>query len=180
MGMDANEDQSSLAQQWEAMMNVNGINETELEANPQAVFNVLKFQQRIYDNQGKINKPLPTPQPKRGAPTTRARGSPRGTPPMRGTRGAPRGISSPPRGRGTPPRGNVSPLRSRGAPRGVPRGSPRGAPRGANLTRGMSTGSIRGNMTVRGGGARGAPRGRGAPGGPTRKPEKVASAAVVQ
>ena len=53
--MDANEVQSSLAQQWEAMMNVNGINETELEANPQAVFNVLKFQQRIYDNQGKIN-----------------------------------------------------------------------------------------------------------------------------
>ena len=53
--MDANEVQSSLASQWEAMVNSSGINASEMESNPQAIMNALKFQQRLFDNQGKLN-----------------------------------------------------------------------------------------------------------------------------
>ena len=52
--LDANEVQSSLASQWEAMVNSSNITANELEENPEAVFNALKFQQKIFSNQGKI------------------------------------------------------------------------------------------------------------------------------
>lgn len=52
--LDANEVQDAIASQWEAMVNSSGITGNELEENPQAVLNALRFQQKIFSNQGKV------------------------------------------------------------------------------------------------------------------------------
>lgn len=52
--LDTNEVQDAIASQWEAMVNSSGITGNELEENPEAVFNALKFQQKIFSNKGKV------------------------------------------------------------------------------------------------------------------------------
>jgi len=140
---------SEIPSTWNVMLETQGVSYDDVEANPEAAFQALKFQEKLMNKQIKTSSPSGLPsrgqaairRPPRGAVPRGAprgspnasptRGAPRGTPPTRSGYPSPNGRGSP--SRGGPPRGTTSP--SRAAPMNL-RGTaspPRGnIPRGTN------------------------------------------------